>query len=279
MSPLAVGAVLGAALLHATWNAVLRGRADRLWSITVMSLMSGALGAVAVVLLPHPAAASWPFIALSATLQIAYCVALVRAYRDGLLAEIYPIARGSSPLLVTLGAWLLAGERLSPAAMGGIVLVSAGIIGIAFGRARLEMRSLLAALATGVLIAAYTVTDGLGSRLSGAAPSYAAWLFLAQGAPMPLVYFAIRRSFPPLALDGDTLKSMAGGAFSLVAYGVVIWALSRSPMGQVSALRETGIVFAMLIGVLFLKERPTPRQILAGAVITVGAFLLASAGT
>jgi drug/metabolite transporter (DMT)-like permease len=278
MTPLVVGAVLFAALLHATWNAVLRARADRLWSITVMSLMSGVLGAAAAIFLPAPAASSWPFIALSASLQIAYCLALVRAYRHGLLGEIYPIARGASPLLVTLGAWLLAGERLPPVALAGIALVSAGIVGIAFGRARLDGRSLLAALATGLLIAAYTVTDGLGSRLSGAAPSYAAWLFLAQGLPMPLVYFAIRRAFPPLALDGDTVKSLAGGAFSLIAYGVVIWALSRSPMGQVSALRETGILFALVIGVLFLKERPRPRQIVSGAMIAGGAFLLASAG-
>jgi drug/metabolite transporter (DMT)-like permease len=278
MSPLVVAAILAAALLHATWNAVLRGRADRLWSMTLMCAMSAALGALAAVFLPPPAASSWPFIALSALLQIAYCLALVRAYRDGLLAEVYPIARGSSPLLVTLAAFLLAGERLSPAALAGIGLVSIGIVGVVFGRVRLETRSLIAALATGALIAGYTVTDGLGSRVSGSAPSYAAWLFVAQGAPMPLIYLALRRRFPPVALDGETVKSLAGGAFSLVAYGVVIWALSRSPMGQVSALRETGILFAMLIGVVFLKERPTPRQIFAGAMIGGGAFLLASAG-
>jgi drug/metabolite transporter (DMT)-like permease len=276
MTAVVVAAVLGAALLHATWNAVLRGRADRLWSITVMSMMSGALGAVAIFFLPHPVPASWPFIALSATLQIGYCLALVRAYRDGLLAEIYPIARGASPMLVTLGAWVLAGERLTPGAMVGVALVCAGIAGIALGRTRLEARTLLAALGTGVLVATYTVTDGLGSRLSGAPTSYAAWLFLAQGAPMPVVFFAMRRGFPPLALDADTLKSLAGGAFSLIAYGVVIWALSQAPMGQVSALRETGILFAMLIGVLFLKERPSGRQIVAGAMIAGGAFLLGS---
>lgn len=277
MSAVVVAAVLGAALLHATWNAVLRGRADRLWSITVMSMMSGALGAVAIGFLPAPATASWPYIALSASLQIGYCLALVRAYRDGLLAEIYPIARGASPLLVTLGAWALAGEHLSLGGMAGVTLVCVGIAGVALGRVRLEARSLAAALATGVLIAGYTVTDGLGSRLSGAPTSYAAWLFLAQGAPMPLVFFALRRGFPPLAFDTDTVKSLAGGAFSLIAYGVVIWALSQAPMGQVSALRETGILFAMLIGVVFLKERPNPRQMVAGVLIAGGAFLLGSA--
>jgi drug/metabolite transporter (DMT)-like permease len=278
MTPLAVAAVLGAALLHATWNAVLRGRDDRLLSITVMSLTSAIIGAIAAVFLPAPAPASWPLIALSAVLQIGYSVALVRAYRDGLLAQVYPIARGVSPMLVTLAAWVLAGERLTAPALAGVALVSVGIIGIAFGRVRLDGRSLLAALATGALIAAYTVTDGFGSRASGQSASYAAWLFVAQGAPMPLVFYWFRRRLPSLALDGDTLKSLAGGALSMIAYGVVIWALGRAPMGQVSALRETGILFAMIIGVVFLKERPGASQALAGAMIAGGALLLSSAG-
>lgn len=270
--------MLAAALLHASWNALLRGRGDRLWSITVMSLMSGAIGAAAALFLPIPARASWPFIALSAVLQIGYCLALVRAYRDGLLAEAYPIARGSSPLLVTIGALVLAHERLGAWAIAGVALVSAGIIGVALGRARLARASVLAALGTGVMIAAYTVTDGLGARRSGAPISYAAWLFLTQGAPMIFIFAALRRAWPRLAFDEDTMKSLAGGALSLVAYGVVVWALSQAPMGQVSALRETGILFAMIIGVVFLKERPRPSQLIAGAAIAAGAALLSTAG-
>jgi drug/metabolite transporter (DMT)-like permease len=278
MTPVIIAAVLGAAVLHASWNAVLRGRADRLWSITLMCLMSAVIAVPLVVVLPAPAIASWPFIALSACLQIAYCLTLVRAYRHGLLAEIYPIARGVSPMLVTLGAWMLAAEKLTGAAIGGVALVSCGIVGIALGRARPEPRAVLAALATGMLVAGYTVTDGLGGRGSGAPASYAAWLFLVQGASMPLVFWALRRRPPSVRLDGETLKSLIGGAVSLVSYGVVIWALSLAPMGQVSALRETGILFAMVIGVLFLKERPTARQILSGVMIAGGAFLISSAG-
>jgi drug/metabolite transporter (DMT)-like permease len=268
--------VLAAALLHASWNALLRGRADRLGSITIMSLASATVGAVAVPFLPAPAAASWPFIGLSAVLQIGYCLALVRAYRDGLLAEAYPIARGSSPMLVTLGAVVLAHEKLSAPAMIGVTLVSAGIIGMALGRARLAGATLLAALATGAMIAAYTLTDGLGARRSGAPISYAAWLFLTQGASMPLVYAALRKAWPPLAVNADTAKSLAAGAMSFVAYGVVIWALSLAPMGQVSALRETGILFAMIIGVVFLRERPSRIQLVAGAAIAAGACLLSA---
>ncbi len=276
MPPMAVGAVLAAALMHASWNALLRGRADRLWSITVMSVMSAATGAVAAVFLPLPAPASWPFIAVSAALQIAYCLALVRAYRHGLLAEAYPIARGSSPLLVALAALFLAHEALGIREMAGVALVSAGIIGVALGRGRPAWATIVAALGAGVLIAGYTVTDGLGARRSGSPFAYAAWLFIAQGAPMPLAFVALRRRWPPLAFDADAAKSLAGGALSLIAYGVVIWALTLAPMGQVSALRETGILFAMIIGVAFLKERPGRTQLFAGAAIAAGAGLLSA---
>ena len=274
MPPLAVGAVLAAALMHATWNALLRGRADRLWSITVMSVMSAAAGAVAALFLPLPAPASWPFIALSAALQIAYCLALVRAYRHGLLAEAYPIARGVSPMLVALGALFLAHETLGTKALTGVALVSAGIIGIALGRGRPARATIMAAVGAGVLVAAYTVTDGLGARRSGSAFAYAAWLFIAQGTPMPLAFATLRGSWPSLALDADAAKTAIGGALSLLAYGVVIWALSLAPMGQVSALRETGILFAMIIGVAFLRERPGRVQLFAGAAIAAGAGLL-----
>ncbi|MGH7024778.1 MAG: EamA family transporter, partial [Caulobacteraceae bacterium] len=204
-----------------------------------------------------------------------YCLALVRAYRDGLLAEVYPIARGSSPMLVTLGAFVFAHERLGLAELAGVALVSIGILGVAIGRGAPRLASLFAALTTGLLISCYTVTDGLGGRASGAAVSYACWLFLIQGAAMPFVYLAVRRRWPTLGLDAETLKSAIGGTLSLLAYGVVIWALSFAPMGQVSALRETGILFAMVIGVLFLKERPSSPQLFAAAVIAAGAALLA----
>ncbi len=274
MQPLIIAMVLGAALLHAGWNAVLRGRADRLWSITVMSAMSGAVGLVFVVVLPAPAAASWGYVALSGGLQIAYCLFLVRAYRHAGLAQAYPVARGLSPLLVTLAAAVVAGERLGPTALAGVALVSLGILGIAAGRGRPDARSLLAALAAGVMIAGYTVTDGMGSRLSGHPSSYIAWLALAQGAPMPLIFMAIRR---PLRFDfaaAETWKAAAGGVVSLAAYGIVVWALSLSPMGAVSALRETSILFAAVLGRVFLKERISLGRAACCVAIAAGAVCL-----
>ncbi len=274
MTPTVVSLVLGAALLHAAWNAILRSGADRLWSIVVMGIASATVSLPFTWLLASPEQASWPYIGLSAVLQISYCLFLVRAYRDGDLVQIYPIARGSSPLLVTMGARIFAGEHLGPLAMSGVAMVSFGIIAMTFGRDRPNVKSILAALATGLFIASYTVTDGIGSRLSGHPQSYAAWLFLFQGAPMPLVYMAMRGRLAIDPYDRETLKAASSGILSLLGYGIVIWALALSPMGQVSALRETSILFAVLLGRVFLGERLTLNRIVAGVTIAIGAIVL-----
>jgi drug/metabolite transporter (DMT)-like permease len=275
MSPWVLGLLLASAAMHASWNALLRSGADRLWSMAVMT-SGAALVALPLALAgpaPHPD--SWPCLALSALLQVGYCLLLVRAYRHGDLGQVYPIARGSSPLLVTLGAALLAGERLGMLQLGGIALISCGILGFALGRGRLDPTSLRAALATGVFISAYTVTDGLGARASGAPTSYAAWLFVCQGAPMPFVYMTLRGRFrvDPFALE--TRKALAGGVVSMVAYGIVVWAMSHSPMGATSALRETSILFAALLGRAFLGEPLTLARLGAAAAISAGAACLA----
>src|SRR5437868_3474216 len=167
MAPLVVALVLGSALLHASWNGLLRAGADRLWSIAVMSAMSGAAALLLTMFVPLPAPAAWPFVIASAVIQTGYCLFLVRAYRDGHLSQVYPIARGTAPLLVAVGAAIFAGEVLSPVALAGLLLVSGGIIGLAFGRDRPDLASTLFALACGGCVAGYMVTDGLGARLSG----------------------------------------------------------------------------------------------------------------
>jgi len=268
--------VLGAAILHATWNAMLRSGADRFWSMVVMSVVSASVALPLAWLLDSPMSASWPYIGLSAALQISYWLFLVRAYRDGDLGQVYPIARGSSPMLVTIGAAIFAGERLAPVALAGVGMVSAGIIAMAFGRHRPDAKSMLAALATGLFIAGYTVSDGIGSRLSGHPQSYAAWLFLVQGAPMTLIYIATRGRVAIAPFDLETLKAAGSGVLSLLGYAIVIWALARSPMGQVSALRETSILFAVLMGTIFLGEELTVGRIVAGAMIAVGAIVLSA---
>lgn len=274
MTPLVIALVLGAAVLHASWNAALRAHLDRLQGITVMSATCALLALPFVFVMPAPDPASWPNIALSAALQIGYCFFLVRAYHSGDFGQIYPIARGASPLLVTLGATVIAGEHLAPLALMGVVLVSGGIFACARGVDRAHLGSVLAALGAGVFIAGYTLTDGSGARLSGHALSYAAWTFVAQGMPMPLIYLALRRKWPVRLGDSQTWRAAGGGAVSMVAYGIVIVSMSVAPMGQVSALRETSILFAAVIGRFFLGETLTPRRIAAIAVIAIGASCL-----
>jgi drug/metabolite transporter (DMT)-like permease len=165
VTPTVILLVLCAAVLHATWNAVLRSGADRLWSLTVMTVASSIAALPVALLLPLPAAASWPYILLSAALHVGYNLFLVRAYRHGELGQVYPIARGSSPLMVTLGAAIFAGEQLSPLALAGVALVSLGIISLSRGKGSARPMSIMTALATGGFIACYTVTDGIGARL------------------------------------------------------------------------------------------------------------------
>ena len=274
MSLAVIALILGSALLHATWNAMLRSGADRLWSICVMCAFCALIALPVAILLPRPDAASWPYLAGSAAVQVLYTLFLVRAYRTGLLAHVYPIARGTAPLLVTVGAAVIAGERLSALGLLGVALVSGGIMAIAFGRGRPDTPSILAAVATGVFIAGYMVIDGVGVRLSGHPIAYAAWGDVAQGLPMPFVYLAIRREWPKVRLDRTLAKAAGGAAISITAYGVVVWAMSLSPMGQVSALRETSILFAALIGAVFLKERLTARRLVGAAMIAGGAVAL-----
>jgi drug/metabolite transporter (DMT)-like permease len=278
MTPFVIALVLGAALLHASWNAILRSRADRLWSITLMGVVSIVVVTPFLFVLVPPAAASWPCIALSSVLQIAYCFFLVRAYREGDLAQVYPVARGSSPLLVTLGAALVAGERMSLMALVGVVLVSLGIMALAFEKARPTLHSTLAALACGAFTAGYTLTDGVGARLSGHVQAYTAWLYMVQGLGMVAAYVAVRRQFRVPLRDPETWKVLAAGVFGLLSYGAVIWALSIAPMGQVSALRETGILFAALIGVVLLKEKVTLPRAGAAVMIATGAVVLSAGG-
>ncbi len=275
MSAGVVALILTSALLHASWNAALRSGLDRFWSIAVMSTISATVALPFALWLPAPNAASWPYIATSSALELVYFLCLVRAYRTGDLGQVYPIARGSSPMLVTLGAAMIVDEQLPPVAIAGVVLVSIGIAGFAAGRGALDRRALLYALATGVCIACYTVTDGLGARASGRTTSYVAWLFVCHGAPMPLIYLAVRRRLPANVWSKETAKAGAGGLVSLAAYGIVVTAMSLSPMGTVSALRETSVLFAALLGRLFLGERLSLARIASCLAIAAGAVCLA----
>jgi drug/metabolite transporter (DMT)-like permease len=274
MPPLTVALLLLAAFMHASWNAILRGGADRLWSMTMMGVVGGGVAAVAALGLPAPHMASWPFIALSCVLQVGYSLFLIRAYRDGHLAHVYPIARGTAPLLVTAGAWLVAGEHLTSTTLAGVALVSGGVMLLALGRDRPDARSAGAAFAAGAFIASYMVTDGIGVRLSVAAISYAVWQAAGQGASMLVTYCLVRRSLPGRLRGREGVTTAVAAIIGNVGYGIALWAMSANPMGQVSALRETSILFAAFLGAILLREPLTLRRIAGGATIAAGAICL-----
>jgi drug/metabolite transporter (DMT)-like permease len=272
------GFVLLAAVLHASWNAMLHGNDDRFLSMTWMSIAIAAVSTLVILFTPWPADAASPYIIASGLVHIVYNVTLVRSYRRNNLAQAYPIARGSSPLLVTLGAALFAHEAIGHLHVLGIVMISGGIIAIALEGGRVSRPGLLAALTTGVTIAIYTVIDGIGVRLSGGqALAYTAWMFLFYWL-MPVLFVAMRGLKPlwtpvrtaPMAIG----SSLCGGLVSIAAYGIVIWALQSGAMGAVSALRETSVVFAVLIGRVFLREAVSGRRWVACLIVAAGAVCL-----
>ncbi|HEV2505306.1 MAG TPA: DMT family transporter [Mesorhizobium sp.] len=274
MSAVVVSLALFAAILHATWNAFLRSGGDRLWTVTVMSLASTVFALPFVFIYPLPPSGAWLYIVLSAGLQVGYSAFLVAAYRNGELGQVYPIVRGTVPLLVTLGGFIITGDRLDPYQIAGVVLVALGIMSLALGKGRASISSILFALATGTIIAAYATVDSIGVRQAAQSGAYTAWVLVLYGLFLPAVFVARRRR---LAVDfgaRETWKALAGGLVAMVAYGVVVAAFALGPAGPITALRETSVVFAVLIGWTFLGETLTARRVLACVIVAAGTILL-----
>ncbi|MDR6146219.1 drug/metabolite transporter (DMT)-like permease [Sphingomonas sp. SORGH_AS870] len=270
--------VLVAAVLHASWNALLRGGNDRLWSMTIMCIAIAVACALMAPFVPVPSIKSWGYLAMSALLHVGYNLFLVRTYRQGDLGQTYPIARGASPLLVSLGAAVFACELPDALSLTGVLLVSCGIVALAFQGRTIGPQTLLFALGTGCFIGAYSVTDGIGARLSGSSVGYIVWMCLSWGLLMPATYVILRDARSIMRAPREMLVAGSGGLASLLAYGIVIVAMSLGPMGPVSALRETSVVFAALIGRIFLGETLTRCRIAACLVVAAGAVLIGHGG-
>jgi drug/metabolite transporter (DMT)-like permease len=281
--PFVLALVLFAALAHAGWNALLKASGERGAIFSVLLLTGGAFGLAGVFVFPLPAPEAWFYLILSAAIHYCYYGFLLLAYRYGDLSHVYPLARGSAPLMVAAGAWVMAGEALGLIGIGGLLLASAGIMSLTLenGPPRDHAaKAVFFALGTGTLIAAYTVVDGLGVRESGMAISYIAWLNVLEALPISL-WLLVRR---PPSFTGLSARSwrfgIFGGVLALLAYGLVIFALSLGGMAHVSALRETSVLFAALLGTLVLREssgRPGQR-IAAAALVSAGIVILQVGG-
>lgn len=279
MSGWIIALVLATAIIHASWNAVLRHGRDGLWSFTAIAFGAAAFSAFWLPFLPLPDVRAVPYIGASFLVHTAYSILLISGYRSGELGVVYPLARGSAPLLVTAGAALFAREYPGPAPLAAIGVISFGILSLSrHGLATATPpRTLLVALATGVTIATYSVIDGIGARLSGNAFSYAFWLDVVNFAPWPVILLVRRGSWRSQAAAArDGARAVLGGVMSVVAYAFVLWAMTKGALGIVSALRETSVVFAALIGWLFLGERFSSRRLAACGIIACGIMILAA---
>lgn len=276
-------AVLGAALLHAAWNAVVKSRADPLIGIAWLSVGSGVAAGAALPFVAVPPAAVWPFILISTAIHTAYNLLLATAYSHGDFSRVYPIARGGAPLIVTLASLAFLAEELSGRALVAIGLILLAILGVAWRRAgerraaregKAGDRSLVFAGLTAVAIAGYTIADGLGARASGDPIPYILWLFFVDAWPTILIIAWVRRGRFLKTPGGDIVRPVAGGLLSMLAYGIVVWAMVQAPVAVVAALRESSILFAALIGVFVLKEKPGPVRIAAILLLVAAVALL-----
>ena len=270
--------VLLAAVLHATWNTIVKTAADGAITLGLVALGHVLPGTVMVLLLPLPSAESFPYILLTTVIQFGYFYTLCQGYKFGDLSVVYPIARGIVPALVSLWAALFVGEYLPLQAWFGIGLIALGIIFSSWSvlRSGIKKRAVGFAIATGIFISGYSLTDGIGVRLSGNTLSYWAW-----GAVLNIfivMFLGTRyRAVLPHMPARTWVVGIAGGMVSMIAYGLVLYAKNFAPLGAVSALRETSVIFAALIGFVFLKEGYWARRLTAAILMVAGVTTLSLA--
>jgi drug/metabolite transporter (DMT)-like permease len=285
VSPLIVGLLLAAALMHASWNALLKSdQSDRLATFGVIMTTGTVMGACAVPFLPMIEPAAWKFIALSVVIHLAYYAFLLKAYSYGDLSHTYPIARGLGPLLVAILSGQLIGEHLRTQDALGVFLLSGGLIALAlpmrFAAPRPGRHGLatIFAMLTGISIAGYIIADGLGVRAAGPTleqkVSYIAWLCVVEGPWLLVLAVALRPVLVWKHLRVNWWRGVLGGAIASIGYGIAIYGLAAGPMAHVAALRETSVLFGTLIGTLLLGEPFGGRRVAAAFVIVSGLVLM-----
>ncbi len=267
--------VLGAGVLHAVWNAITKSFEDRLMVFAWIGAALTVSGGAALPFTGLPGRAAVEFAVASVAIHVVYDLALMHAYRLGAFNQMYPIARGTSPLVVALGAALFAREHLGGVPLAGVLILGGGLMSLALSSGRLERSELpavIAAVATGLTIALYSLVDGLGVRHSVDPFAYMAFLFLLEGPVFLLV--AARRPWREWTENRIARRGLLAGFLTVAAYGAVLWAQTRAPLAEVAALRETGVISAAVIGALFLKEGFGYRRLGAAVVVALGIVLI-----
>lgn len=278
MDPFVFGAVLFAAACHASWNAGLKLRLDPFRTITLIAIASAVVALPALPFVGFPPAAAWPWVIASVVLHLGYYIGLTEAYRTGDMGQVYPIARGSAPLMTAGMSTVFLGEQLGAIGWGGIILLIFGIFLISLhgGRdlAKLDRRAVGFALFTAVTICGYSLVDGIGARTAGSAHSYSVMLFLLDGIMMA-IFGALRNGKRTITdMTGHWKAAFIGGTLSLAAYWIAIWAMTVAPIALVAALRESSVLFGAVIAVVFLKEPLRASRIIAACLIVAGLILI-----
>ncbi|HMD91818.1 MAG TPA: DMT family transporter [Trebonia sp.] len=277
-------AVLAAAVTHATWNAIAHGIKDQVLAFGLIGAGAIAVGAPLVVLSPLPPRACWPYLLASVFIHVFYNLLLMRSYRYGDFGQVYPLARGTSPLVVTVLAAVFAAERPTVPQVCGVLVISCGLaVLVLAGRRRaassgsgsgLSRAALLAAGGTGLTIAAYTTVDGLGVRLSDSSVGYIGWLMLLESLCVPAWALVRRRDAVRDVSRRVLVSGMLAGALSVLAYGLVLWAQTRGALAPIAALRETSVIIGAVIGTLVFREPFGRWRIAATVLVVLGVLLL-----
>jgi len=262
------------ATLSASWNAMIKGAGDKLYTTILMTGGTGLVSALLLPFVPAPALASWPFILTTAVLSVAYYAGVARTYRLADLSQTYPLMRGGAPLLVAMTSWAVIGDHLKPGAWLGVALICTGILGLAGTAAGRNARGTGLALVNAGVVAAYTLVDGLGVRRSGSPVGYGLWVNLLTGAPLTAwALLREREGFWPYAARRPW-QGLLAGSMSTAIYSTTLWAMTLAPVAVVAALRETSILFALVISAVVLKEPVGGRRLALACAIAGGVMAL-----
>ncbi len=270
-------AVLCAALMHAGWNAIVKVGLDRFSSILLLSIVQGAMALLLLPFFAAPLAAAWPWIVASALLHVGYKLFLIRAYEHGDLSQVYPLARGTAPLIVALVGALFLGEIMTTGKTAAVVAIALGVIVMSRnggGLDRLPRKALFYALGTACFTASYTLVDGVGARIAETASGYTLWMFALDAMGLTGFALATRGRAALRRLRPAWRSGIVSGGLSLGSYWIAIWAFTLAPLAMVAALRETSVMFAMLIGVFLLGERAGMWRWMAAGLIVSGIVLM-----
>ncbi|MBK0329182.1 EamA family transporter [Rhodobacteraceae bacterium F11138] len=272
MSPLVFGAVLFAAFLHALWNALIKTGTSKMTGMLIMTVVQGALGAVIGLCHPWPAGSVWFWLIGSGAFHAAYKLFLTYAYEQGDLSRVYPIARGAAPMVVTAISALFLSDVIAPVEYAGIFVLGAGIAIMAQGAfANGESRRLVPlALGSAMMTAGYSLVDGMGARIAGDAVLFVGWMFALDALIFAPACLVLRGPVVLRATRRDWTAGSCAALASFAAYAIAVWGMTQAPIALVAALRETSILFAMLIGWLVMKDRMDRTKAAAAALIVLG---------